>query len=223
MLRPKKKITRKEIQRDPLLESVDRAQAHLEDNRSLYLKIGIGLIAVLLFFNFRSDQNAKHSSEASATLGKALVTLDQGDKSSAKFQLETVFNEFEGTSSALTACYYLGKMEYELDNISGAERYLSTFIKKNSKDPLAPSAAIILSDIFMGSDNVDDALKMVNKALKNSNKYDTRSLEIAKVKILLAQNKKGEAKEIIERLLNENDLSTDHKQSVQEMQGMSVS
>ncbi len=223
MLRPKKKITRKEIQRDPLLESVDRAQAHLEDNRSLYLKIGIGLIAVLLFFNFRSDQNAKHSTEASATLGKALVTLDQGDKSSAKFQLETVFNEFEGTSSALTACYYLGKMEYELDNISGAERYLSTFIKKNSKDPLAPSAAIILSDIFMGSDNVDDALKMVNKALKNSNKYDTRSLEIAKVKILLAQNKKGEAKEIIERLLNENDLSTDHKQSVQEMQGMSVS
>ena len=223
MLRPNKKITRKEIQRDPLLESVDRAQAHLEDNRSLYLKIGIGLIAVLLFFNFRSDQNAKHSTEASATLGKALVTLDQGDKSSAKFQLETVFNEFEGTSSALTACYYLGKMEYELDNISGAERYLSTFIKKNSKDPLAPSAAIMLSDIFMGSDNVDDALKMVNKALKNSNKYDTRSLEIAKVKILLAQNKKGEAKEIIERLLNENDLSTDHKQSVQEMQGMSVS
>ena len=223
MLRPKKKITRKEIQRDPFLESVDQAQAHLEDNRSLYLKIGIGLIAVILFFNFRSDQNAKHGTEASATLGKALVTLDQGDKSSAKFQLETVFNEFEGTSSALMACYYLGKMEYESDNISGAETYLTTFIKKNSKDPLAPSAAIMLSDIFMGSDNVDDALKMVNKALKNSNKYDTRSLEIAKVKIFLAQNKKGEAKEIIDRLLNENDLSTDHKQSVQEMQGMSVS
>ena len=114
-------------------------------------------------------------------------------------------------------------MEYESDNISGAETYLSTFIKKNSKDPLAPSAAIMLSDIFMSSDNVDDALKMVNKALKNSNKYDTRSLEITKVKILLAQNKKGEAKEIIERLLNENDLSIDHKQSVQEIQGMSVS
>ena len=161
MLRPKKKITRKEIQRDPFLESVDQAQAHLEDNRSLYLKIGIGLIAVILFFNFRSDQNAKHGTEASATLGKALVTLDQGDKSSAKFQLETVFNEFEGTSSALMACYYLGKMEYESDNISGAETYLSTFIKKNSKDPLAPSAAIMLSDIFMGSDNVNDALKMV--------------------------------------------------------------
>ena len=223
MLRPKKKITRKEIQRDPFLESIDQAQAHLEDNRSLYLKIGIGLIVVLLFFNFRSDQNAKHSTEASATLGKALVTLDQGDKSSAKFQLETVFNEFEGTSSALTACYYLGKMEYESRNISGAKTYLSTFVKKNSKDPLAPSAAIMLSDIFMGSDNVDEALKKVNKALKNSNKYDTRSLEIAKVKILLAQNKKGEAKEIIDRLLNENDLSTDHKQSVQEMQGMSVS
>ena len=223
MLRPKKKITRKEIQRDPFLESVDQAQAHLEDNRSLYLKIGIGLIVVLLFFNFRSNENANHSIEASASLGKALVTLDQGDKTSAKFQLETVYNDYEGTSSAFTACYYLGKMEYESDNMAGADTYLSTFIKKNSKDPLAPSAVIMLSNISIKSDDATEALKMINKALKNSNKYDSRSLEIAKAKILLDQNKKGEAKQIIDRLLNENDLSTDHKQSAQEMQGMSVS
>jgi len=42
MLKPKKKITRKEIQRDPFLESVDQAQAHLEENRSLYMKLAIG-------------------------------------------------------------------------------------------------------------------------------------------------------------------------------------
>ena len=58
---------------------------------------------------------------------------------------------------------------------------------------------------------------------KSSPLKESKRAEIAKVKILLAQNEKGKAKEIIERLLNENDLSTDHKQSVQEMRGMAVS
>ena len=109
----KKKITRKEIQRDPFLESVDQVQAHLEENRSLYLKIAIGIIVTLLFFNIRSNRQAQYNIEASASLGKALVTLDQGDKSSAKFQLETVYNDYDGTPSAYTASYYLGKIKYD--------------------------------------------------------------------------------------------------------------
>ena len=48
MLRPKKKIIKKEI-RDPFFETVDQAQAHLEENRSRYLQIGI--VAAPIGFN----------------------------------------------------------------------------------------------------------------------------------------------------------------------------
>jgi len=223
MLRPKKKITRKEIQRDPFLESVDQAQAHLEENRSLYLKIAIGIIVALLFFNTRSNRQAQHNIEASASLGKALVTLDQGDKSSAKFQLETVYNEFDGTSSAYTASYYLGKIKYDAGENLEAEGYLSSFLKKNRKDPLAHSAILMLADIAVNQDRMSDAIDMIDKGLKNSSKYDSRTLELMKARILLDHNKINESNLIIEKLLNEEGLSADHKQLAQELQGKVVS
>ncbi len=223
MLRPKKKITRKEIQRDPFLESVDQAQTHLEENRSLYLKIAIGIIVALLFFNIRSNRQAQYNIEASASLGKALVTLDQGDKSSAKFQLETVYNEFNGTSSAYTASYYLGKIKYDAGENLEAEGYLSSFLKKNRKDPLAHSAILMLADIIVNQDKMTDAIDMIDKGLKNSSKYDSRTLELMKARILLDHNKVNESNLIIENLLNENDLSADHKQLAQELQGKVVS
>ena len=223
MLRPKKKITRKEIQRDPFLESVDQAQTHLEENRSLYLKIAIGIIVALLFFNIRSNRQAQYNIEASASLGKALVTLDQGDKSSAKFQLETVYNEFDGTSSAYTASYYLGKIKYDAGEKLEAQGYLSSFLKKNRKDPLAHSAILMLADIAVNQDKMNDAINMIDKGLKNSSKYDSITLELMKARILLDYNKVNESNLIIERLLNENDLSAEHKQLVQELQGKVVS
>ena len=223
MLRPKKKITRKEIQRDPFLESVDQAQTHLEENRSLYLKIAIGIIVALLFFNTRSNRQAQHNIEASASLGKALVTLDQGDKSSAKFQLETVYNEFNGTSSAYTASYYLGKIKYDAGENLEAEGYLSSFLKKNRKDPLAHSAILMLADIAVNQDRMSDAIDMIDKGLKNSSKYDSRTLELMKARILLDHNKINESNLIIEKLLNEDGLSADHKQLAQELQGKVVS
>ena len=223
MLRPKKKITRKEIQRDPFLESVDQAQAHLEENRSLYLKIAIGIIVALLFFNIRSNRQAQYNIEASASLGKALVTLDQGDKSSAKFQLETVYNEFNGTSSSYTASYYLGKIKYDVGETFEAQAYLSSFLKKNRKDPLAHSAILMLADIAVNQDKKKDAIDMIDKGLKNSSKYDSITLELMKARILLEDNKVNESNLIIERLLNKNDLSADHKQLAQELQGKVVS
>ena len=223
MLRPKKKITRKEIQRDPFLESVDQAQTHLEENRSLYLKIAIGIIVALLFFNIRSNRQAQYNIEASASLGKALVTLDQGDKSSAKFQLETVYNEFNGTTSAYTASYYLGKIKYDAGENLEAEGYLSSFLKKNRKDPLAHSAILMLADIAVNQDRMSDAIDMIDKGLKNSSKYDSRTLELMKAKILLDHNKINESNLIIEKLLKDDGLSADHKQLAQELQGKVVS
>ena len=223
MLRPKKRITRKEIQRDPFLESVDQAQAHLEENRSLYLKIAIGIIVALLFFNIRSNRQAQHNIEASASLGKALVTLDQGDKSSAKFQLETVYNEFDGTSSAYTASYYLGKIKYDAGENLEAEGYLSSFLKKNRKDPLAHSAILMLADIAVNQDRMSDAIDMIDKGLKNSSKYDSRTLELMKARILFDHNKINESNLIIEKILKEDGLSADHKQLAQELQGKVVS
>ena len=54
MLKPKRVITKKEIERDPFLESVNKIQIHFQDRRSDYMKIALGLIVVLIGFSIVS-------------------------------------------------------------------------------------------------------------------------------------------------------------------------
>ncbi|MBT7514911.1 MAG: hypothetical protein HN655_03515, partial [Candidatus Marinimicrobia bacterium] len=100
MLKPTKKITKKEIQHDPFLESIDKAQSHLKEKRDLYMKLAIGFIVVLLGFNFITNKQSQNDIKANKALGQAMVALDRGDFSNAQFQLETISTEFNGTRSA---------------------------------------------------------------------------------------------------------------------------
>ena len=42
MLKPKKKITRKEIKRDPFLETIDKLENSFEKNKKTFFKYCIG-------------------------------------------------------------------------------------------------------------------------------------------------------------------------------------
>ena len=224
MLRPKKKITKREIKRDPFLETVDQAQAHIEKNKSKYLQMGIGIVALLIGFNVISNNSNIRKSEASSSLGDALLTLDLSDPTTAKFQLETVINEYKNTTSASLAEYYLGKMSYDDNDIVNAEKYLSSYLNNNPKGFLAPSASIILADIFVGKKDFERGFVLLNNCIKNTKSIkDLRQLKIRKAEYHLNNGQKSEAKLIIERLLLEEDLSTLNKQVSQEIMGKILS
>ena len=220
MLKPKKKITRKDIQRDPFLESVAQTQAHLEENRSLYMKAAIGLIIVLLGYNIMTEKNTQHKIDASTALGQALVALDRGDVTNAQFQLETVLNEFEGTSSSSVAGYYLGKMKYESGDATQAEQYLTVFFNDKPVDILASSAALMLSDIEAQRNDMNGAVSYLDQGRKKSRDAHTyRMLELSKAHLYLKQGDLEGARIIVDGLLTEKDLSSDQKQVTEEIIG----
>ena len=224
MLKPKKKITKKEIKRDPFLETIDQAQAHLEGNRSRYLQIGILLVVLLLGYNVISDNNLKRDVDASSALGDALLTLDFNDRTTAQFQLETVIKEYDNTLSASLAKYYLGKMSYDATNLEEANRYLKSYLDSNPKGFLAPSASILLADIANSNGNFLDAITFLDKSINNSNsKKDSKLLKLRKAEIELLNGQKSKAKDIVEKLLLDKDLSTWNKQIAQEIMGKVLS
>ena len=220
MLKPKKNITRKEIQRDPFLESVDQAQAHLEENRSLYMKAAIGLIIVLLGYNIMKENSAQRKLDASAALGQALVALDRGDVSNAQFQLETVLNEFKGTPSSSVAGYYLGKMRYESGDVTQAEQYLTVFFNDKPVDIMVSSAALMLSDIDAQGNDMNGAVSYLDQGIKKSrDAHTTRMLELSKARLFLKQGNLEGARGIVDGLLAKKDLSSDQKQAAEEIIG----
>tara|TARA_A100001011_G_scaffold366826_1_gene419697 strand:+ start:420 stop:1094 length:675 start_codon:yes stop_codon:yes gene_type:complete len=224
MLRPKKKITKKEIKRDPFLETVDQAQAHLEENRSRYLQIGIAILAILIGFNVLTKNSQKANEEASSSLGDALLTLDLNDQTTAKFQLETVVNEYENTTSASIAEYYLGKMSYDNNDNVNAERYLYSYLNDNPKGFLASSAGMILADIAVSKKEFDKGLAILSKCIKNSKSIkDIRQMQLRKADYHISNGQKIEAEEIIDKLLLDEDLGSWNKQVAQEIKGKILS
>ena len=186
--------------------------------------MGIGIVALIIGFNVISNNSNIRNSEASSSLGDALLTLDLSDLTTAKFQLETVINEFDNTTSASLAEYYLGKMSYDNNDIGNAEKYLSSYLNNNPKGFLAPSASIILADIFVGKKDFERGFVLLDNCIENTKSIkDLRQLKIRKAEYYLYNGQKAEAKLIIERLLLEEDLSSLNRQVSQEIMGKILS
>jgi len=220
MLRPKKNITKRDIQRDPFLESVDQAQAHLEDNRSLYFKIGSAVLILIVAFNILSNKNNQQIQKASASLGEALITLDRDDKTTAKFQLETVLNNYNKTPSSAAATYFLGKMMYDSGQFEEAKTYLESYAKESPKGFLLAPTCIMLSDISLKENNLDDAVSFLDKGINYaSSDKDIRLLKLRKASIELNRGNSDIAKSIVQDVLLDEKTTSWNKQIAQEIVG----
>ena len=220
MLKPKKNIAKKEIQRDPFLESVDKAQAHLESNKKKYTNIGFAVLAVLVGYNVLSNKQTSTSAKASAELGIAMTSLDKGDTTTAEFQLETIYNNYSGTQSAVDAGYFAGKINYDKNKYDLAKPQISNYIE-NSKDKfmLAP-AVLILSSIARFEGNNDKALNYINEGIeKCSLNNEINLLKIHKANILIDIGDRAAAKGIIDQILEEEDISIVDKQLAEKILG----
>lgn len=220
MLKPTKKITKKEIQHDPFLESIDKAQSHLKEKRDLYMKLAIGLIVVLLGLNFITNKQSQNDIKANKALGQAMVALDRGDFSNAQFQLETIITEFNGTRSAEISGYHIGKMKYESGDFSGAQPYLTQFLKDNPINIMVSSATLMMADISIQDGDTNSALTYLNKGISKSvDKHTHRMMSLEKAKLIFASGDIDGARSIADGILAEKNVTPVQKQVAQELIG----
>ena len=133
MLKPKKTITKKEIQKDPLLEKIDQVQAKIEKDKQFYINIILGLFALVFLVSFLLRNNRINNNEADTALGIALISLDKGDYTTASFQLENIINDFESTTSAHFASFYLAKIKYNNNEMDLAQKHIEKYLGSKSK------------------------------------------------------------------------------------------
>ena len=220
MLKPKKEITRKEIQRDPFLETIDQTQSHLQNNKSVYMKIGTGLIIFLLAFNVITNKRSKLSMDANGALGQALVALNSGDLSNAQFQFETVMSKYDGTKSAEIAGYHLGKLYYDSGNSKDAKIYLNQYLKDQPVDIMISSTALMLANISENNGNLQEAISFLDKGIKKSiDTHTQRILTLEKAKLILSQGDDEQTKALVKGILSEKNVTPVQKQVAEELLG----
>jgi len=221
MLKPQRKITRKEIKRDPFLETIDKIEYNFEQNKKTYLKIALGIIAVIIFVNFLLNKQSQKDFDSNSALGIALVAFDNEDYENAKFQFETILLDFSGTNSSNIANYYLGKISFENNELIKAESYLNEYLNNSEPDILIPGTIKILSNIALKNNEFDKAIKLLDRGVDlGLDNNISNELKLFKVSILIEQDKLEIAQNILNEILLEKKLPIHLKQRSEELIGM---
>ena len=221
MLKPQRKITRKEIKRDPFLETIDKIEYNFEQNKKTYLNIALGLIAVIISVNVLLNKQGQKDIDSNSALGIALVAFDNQDYENAKFQFETILLDFSGTNSSNIANYYLGKISFENNELIKAESYLNEYLNNSEPDILIPGTIKILSNIALKNNEFDKAIKLLDRGLRlGLDNNISNEFKLLKVSIFIEQDKTEIAQKILNEILIEKKLPIHLKQQSEELIGM---
>ncbi|MDT3696353.1 MAG: tetratricopeptide repeat protein [Ignavibacterium sp.] len=135
MLTKQKKLSRKQIKEDKLVEYYYKSIAFFEENKNRIMMyvgaVAVVIIAVILFLNYRSDQNE----EAGYHLSKVMDMYDSGDylgaiegrKDTKLLGLKDIVAEYGSTENGETAKIYLANCYSNLGKTDDAFKYYDDY------------------------------------------------------------------------------------------------
>ncbi|HLA69496.1 MAG TPA: tetratricopeptide repeat protein [Bacteroidota bacterium] len=215
MLKPKKKISKREIKEDKLVTTYFEAQSWFEQNRKRLGTLATILVVVVaatwIYFNDR----ASSSLNATTDLGKVMRFYDQGQYQTAingspqenVRGLEQIVNDYGSTASGEIARLYLGNCYFSLAQYDRAlELYRDTDIGEKS---LMASVYAGIAACEAEKGNVAESARFYEKAAST----DTQNLHTAEYLYRAAGNyvqagEKEKASDLLERLKKDFPQST---------------
>ena len=220
MLKPKAKITKKEMKKDPLLETINTVFEKYNEYKSMIFRAGIGIIALTVIIIFLFNRQVSRQNPADVLLGNALVSLDTGDIENAQFQFEVLTEEHGSTRSGKTSNYYLGSIYFNKGDYDNAKTYLEQFINSASENILLSSGHFMLSNIYKRESNQDREEEHLELAVKFSSiPHNRHSLELALAELYVDKGTEEMAMEIVQKILNLENISSGNKKKAEELSG----
>ena len=221
MLKPLRKITRNELKRDPLLDTLDKIESGFENNKKTVMNVGLLIIAFVVGIYIYYNNSKQNDLESDSAFGIAMIAYSNADYESAKFQLETVISNFNGTDGSDMAHYFLGKIAFKNNKYDDAKTYLNKYINSASNPVIACGAIKILHSISSQDGNHSESLDI----LKKGNKFNLGSASKLELQLLEAftnikLNDFTNARKNIDDILQLKKIPSSVKQKADELNGM---
>ena len=132
MLKKHKRITRKEMKKDPLVLLAAQAMEYLEKE---WVKIAsIVVVVVLVVTAAVLFGQGRKKGEINAY--DAAMTAMQNNAPEATDLLKRVVSKYSGTMSASEALIFLGNRYYQQKDMANSEKCFTEYVKKYAKDPV---------------------------------------------------------------------------------------
>ena len=221
MLKPRRKIIKKELKKDPYIDFLSRAKNNVDENKKLYMRLVLGtvvIIVTLLFFR----NNLQNSKDAGAeSLGKALVTLASGDLDNATLQFEFIADEYDNNEAGTLAKYYLARAHFNDKDYLAAYSYLNQIADENFKLAQFPvSIYKMLGFIALEDGDQAAAMDYYEQALEKSKiVQQEQSITLDLADVLLKMGDFGRSLELVQKVLDEADPRTPVNNRAEELIG----
>ena len=167
MLKPRKKLTRKEIKEDPLVTYYVQFQKLL---RKYNQQINIGLIAIVVIIAggivlSRSQKGAERKAASQLAMAEQPFYAQQYDR--AILELAPIVDTFSGTKAGARAAFFLATAYFEQNDYDKALTNFEICEKKSSKNLLLKASSMAgMAACLESLGRIDEAAQMYEKAGK---------------------------------------------------------
>ncbi len=175
MLKPKKKLTKRELKQDPILTSIGQAKTFYELNKK-YISYATVALAVAILALFAYLNNRRQNDEKAATeLGRVYKIYDAGVNDKAQYTiaingvrergimgLKEIVDNYGSTSSGEMARLYLANAYYNLGQYDEAMKNYDKF--SSSDNLLNASATAGIAGCYEARNDMADAARRYEEA-----------------------------------------------------------
>ncbi len=165
MLKPKKRITKRELKEDKFVLYTIKAKDFIESHAKLLIQIGVGVLIVIILVSFYVRSKRTASVEANALLGEAQLVMNQGNTDKAQELLQQLATDYEGVTAAGQGTFLLAKLYWKQDDCENATLYFKKYFDEYGNDDLLTSGAYAgYADCLLEEGKVQEAAENYEKA-----------------------------------------------------------
>ena len=162
MLKPKKKLTKKELKHDPLLDTLEKGKEFYEENSKQIMTGVVAFLAIIvLVWGWMNSMEATKN-EAMLADTKATLAVMGGIDDNVLAELERVVDEYSGKSVIAQSTYQLGVARLKADDLDGAKDLFTTLANGSDKQ-LSIAGKLKLAFIDEKEANYEDAASIYSE------------------------------------------------------------
>jgi len=142
MLKPKKKITKKELKEDKFVKFTLQAKTYLDENSKqvIYMVAGIfALVLLIIIYVYTHNANVE---EAQAQLGIAQVEYSNLNYDKSIVRLEGLIESYSSTNEADQGMFLLANILYQRERYEESKKYFEQFVDSYSGSDILLASGI---------------------------------------------------------------------------------
>lgn len=164
--------TKEELERDPLVEFLNKSAAYYRANKTAILSVGTTFIVVVAILISYSVYSSKQEEKAQILLSQAEALYSESDYNAALYGDEGSFtlgfidiaDEYSRTNAGNLATYYAAVSYFKLDNFEDALAYINKY--KHVKGILGVGSISFEAALYELNNQYDKAAITYEKAAK---------------------------------------------------------